>query len=159
MNNVRPVSATARTSLNLGTACLPVRCWSHRAPAGRSVSVEQLTAAPCEEKPLPPTLTAQSRWESSPQRGKEQAGLSAEGRRRGNNEGNSLGDAEQKRPFDLTNGWHTRLMYWIDRLDKGEGCLSRMTARKTTKLPCLGSCTGFGVERRALGVLVVGTGQ
>lgn len=63
-----------------------------------------LTAAPHEEKPPLLALAAQSRWESSPQLGKEQPALSAEGGRRGNNEGNSLGDAEQKRPFDLTNG-------------------------------------------------------
>lgn len=62
----------------------------------------ELTAVPCE-KPVPLPLPAQSRWESSVA-GKEQAGLSAEGRRRGNNEGNPLREAEQKRPFDLTNG-------------------------------------------------------
>lgn len=63
----------------------------------------ELASASREEKPPPLILAAQSRWESSLQLGKEQAGLSAEGRR-GNNKGNSLGDAEQKRPFDLTNG-------------------------------------------------------
>lgn len=71
-------------------------------PVRGAVSME-LTAVPCGEKPLP-LLSQHSPTGKALQLEKEQAGLSPEGRRRGNNEGNSLGEARQKRPFDLTNG-------------------------------------------------------
>lgn len=67
-------------------------------PVRGAVSME-LTASPARS-PCP--LSQHSPAGRALRLGKEQAGLSAEGRR--NNESNSLREAEQKGPFDLTNG-------------------------------------------------------
>lgn len=111
---------------------------------------------PGEGKPLPLTLAARSRWESSLQRGKEWAGLAAEGK-----EGEEIMEAipwETLSKKDLLTCLMADIrgsgsMYWIDCLGIGEGCLSRAAAGEATEPPCLGRCTGLGAERRALGGL------
>lgn len=88
----------------LSNHCSSVPACVTTEPLGPVTGAVSTELAACPERSPCLSLSQHSPAGKALQLGKGQAGLSAEGRRRGNDEGNSLREAEQKRPFDLTNG-------------------------------------------------------